>query len=103
MIEKFAGVRGQGLSEFIDLNHTRKPMILVFLLIPKFARTPAARSLPAGSDSGWAALEYLGLLEFFIVIAFVLGWAILELVALRLDRKRKLQRKRDGDGDADVD
>jgi len=26
MIEKFAGVRGLGLSEFLDLNHTRRSM-----------------------------------------------------------------------------
>ncbi len=29
MIEKFAGVRGMVLSEFLDLNHTSKSMILV--------------------------------------------------------------------------
>ena len=38
MIEKFAGVRGMVLSEFADLNRTSKPMILVSLMIPKFAR-----------------------------------------------------------------
>ena len=38
MIEKFAGVRGLVRSEFLDLNHTSKPIILVSLLIPKFAR-----------------------------------------------------------------
>ena len=38
MIEKFAGVRGTVLSEFLDLNHTSKPTILVSLMIPKFAR-----------------------------------------------------------------
>jgi hypothetical protein len=37
MIEKFAIVRGLVLSEFLDLNHTRKPMILVSLMIPKVA------------------------------------------------------------------
>ena len=36
MIEKFAG----GLGEFLDLNHTSKPMILVSLMIPKFAPEP---------------------------------------------------------------
>jgi hypothetical protein len=34
MIEKFAGVRGTALSEFLDLNHTSNSMILVSLLIP---------------------------------------------------------------------
>ena len=38
MIEKFAGVRGLGVSEFLDLNHTSKALILVSLMIPKFAR-----------------------------------------------------------------
>ena len=33
--------------------------------------------------------SYLAFIEFFIVIAFVLGWAVLELVGLRLDRKRR--------------
>jgi hypothetical protein len=31
MIEKFASVRRGGESEFLDLNHTSKPMILVSL------------------------------------------------------------------------
>jgi hypothetical protein len=30
-------------SEFLDLNHTSKPMVLVSLMIPKFARTLAAK------------------------------------------------------------
>jgi hypothetical protein len=38
MIEKFAGVRGLGLSEFLNLNHTSTSMLLVSLMIPKFAR-----------------------------------------------------------------
>jgi hypothetical protein len=38
MIEKFAGVRGSVLSEFLDLNHTIKFVILVSLVLPKFAR-----------------------------------------------------------------
>ena len=42
MIEKFAGVCGIGLSEFLDLNHTSKPMILVSLMIPKFAPNSAS-------------------------------------------------------------
>src|SRR5262245_31811866 len=42
MIEKFAGVRGLVRSEFLDLNHTSKPMILVSLVIPKFAPSLAS-------------------------------------------------------------
>ena len=38
MIEKFAGARGLPLSEFLDLNHTSNSMLLVSLMIPKFAR-----------------------------------------------------------------
>src|SRR5688572_31319472 len=37
MIEKFAGICRISRSEFLDLNHTSKIMILVSLLIPKFA------------------------------------------------------------------
>jgi hypothetical protein len=37
MIEKFATRRGTGSSEFLDLNRTSKAMILVPLIIPKFA------------------------------------------------------------------
>jgi hypothetical protein len=37
MIEKFASVSGTPLSEFLDLNHTSDSMILVSLMIPKFA------------------------------------------------------------------
>ena len=37
MIEKFAGVRGLVRSEFLDLSHTSKCMILVSLMISKFA------------------------------------------------------------------
>jgi hypothetical protein len=38
MIEKFAGLRGLVVSEFLDLNHTSEHTMLVSLLIPKFAR-----------------------------------------------------------------
>jgi hypothetical protein len=34
-------------------------------------------------DSGWLAF-----LELFVVIAFAVGWGILELMLLRRDRKR---------------
>jgi len=37
MIEKFATYRGTVWSEFLDLNHTRKIVLLVSLLFPKFA------------------------------------------------------------------
>jgi len=37
MIEKFACAGGKVLSEFLDLNHTRKTLFLVSLIIPKFA------------------------------------------------------------------
>jgi len=40
MIEKFAGASGKVMSEFLDLNHTSNHMILVSLMIPKFAREP---------------------------------------------------------------
>ena len=40
MIEKFAIISGNGPSEFLDLNHTSKRMILVSLMIPKFAPDP---------------------------------------------------------------
>jgi len=40
----------------------------------------------------------LGLMELFIIFAFVLGWAILELVSLRLDKRRKEEAERAGDG-----
>jgi hypothetical protein len=43
MIEKFAGVRGLVLSEFLDLNHTSKPMSLVSLMIAKFAPEPSLK------------------------------------------------------------
>jgi hypothetical protein len=40
MIEKFASARGKVRSEFLDLNHTTNFIILVSLLIPKFAPEP---------------------------------------------------------------
>ena len=41
MIEKFAGARALTLSEFLDLNHTWYIMLLVSLVIPKFALQPS--------------------------------------------------------------
>jgi hypothetical protein len=36
----------------------------------------------------------LGLLELFIVLGFALGWAVLELVGLRLDQRRRREEAR---------
>jgi hypothetical protein len=51
MIEKFAITRGRDLSEFLDLNHTSKSMILVSLMIAKFAPEPSIE-LRRTSESG---------------------------------------------------
>ena len=51
MIEKFAGARRMVLSEFLDLNHTSETMILVPLMIPKFARE-LSRKVRRTSESG---------------------------------------------------
>ena len=51
MIEKFAKPRGTVVSEYLDLNHTSKAMILVSLLIPKFARC-ASIEVKRTSESG---------------------------------------------------
>ena len=40
MIEKFACAGGKVWSEFLDLNHTGRAMILVSPMIAKFARDP---------------------------------------------------------------
>jgi hypothetical protein len=42
MSEKFAIIGGKVWSEFLDLNHTSKALILVSLMIPKFAPDLAA-------------------------------------------------------------
>ena len=42
MIEKFAIVRPVVQSESLDLNHTSNSMILVSLMIPKFAPAPVS-------------------------------------------------------------
>lgn len=49
--------------------------------------------------------SYLALMEFFIVCAFVIGWGVLEIVGLRLDKKREREKaeeeaKRGTSGDA---
>jgi hypothetical protein len=43
MIQKFAATSGQLLSEFLDLNHTSKILILMSLLFPKFARNTSGK------------------------------------------------------------
>ena len=35
-------MNGPGPSEFLDLNHTSKAMVLVSLIIPKFAPGPSS-------------------------------------------------------------
>ncbi len=51
MIEKFARCRGSAPSAFLNLNHTSTIMILVSLLIPKFARGPSIE-VKRTSESG---------------------------------------------------
>ncbi len=41
MIEKFAIISGEEPSEFRDLNHASKSMLLVSHMIPTFAPHPA--------------------------------------------------------------
>jgi hypothetical protein len=36
----------------------------------------------------------IGLIEMFVVLAFVLGWGILELVTLGIDKRRAAERLR---------
>jgi thiosulfate reductase cytochrome b subunit len=43
--------------------------------------------------------SFLAFMEMFIILAFALGWCVLELVTLRLDRKRQAARER-SDGEA---
>ena len=44
---------------------------------------------------------FLAFMEMFIILAFALGWGVLELVTLRLDRKRKAERER-SEGEAET-
>lgn len=39
--------------------------------------------------------SWLGLIEFFVVLAFALGWGSLELYTLRLDRQKREAAERD--------
>jgi hypothetical protein len=43
MIEKFAIDSSKVPSEFLDLNHTSETMIVVPLIIPKFAPSPSSK------------------------------------------------------------
>lgn len=51
MIEKSPISSGWVSREFLDLNHTGKSMILVSLMIPKFAPRPS-RKIWRASESG---------------------------------------------------
>ncbi len=51
MIEKFAINSDKVSSEFLDLNHATQSLILVSLMIPKFAPGPT-RELGRTSESG---------------------------------------------------
>ena len=42
MIEKFAIILGRVASKFLDLNRTSKLMLLVSLVMPKFALGPSS-------------------------------------------------------------
>lgn len=44
--------------------------------------------------------NWLGFLELLIVFGFALGWGVLELVALRLDRKRETDEKTSSEDDS---
>jgi hypothetical protein len=43
--------------------------------------------------------SWLGLIELFVVLLFAMGWGVLELVALRFDKRRKQQNDRAKDLD----
>ena len=49
-----------GWSEFLDLNHTTQALILVSLMIPKFAPEPSPRAL---ANFGIGTLAPDGVLE----------------------------------------
>ena len=36
--------------------------------------------------------DYLGFIEFFVVVLFVMAWGVLELQGRRLDRKKEAER-----------
>ncbi len=39
--------------------------------------------------------SYLAFMEFFIVIGLLIGWGVLELVGLRLDKRRREEDERE--------
>jgi hypothetical protein len=49
-------------------------------------------------DSG-----YLAFMEFFIVVAALIGWGVLELVTLRMDRRRREEDERAAKAGASTD
>lgn len=47
--------------------------------------------------------EWLGLIEMFVVLLFVLGWGAVELYTLRLDKRRAEEEKRAAASDTPPD
>jgi hypothetical protein len=45
--------------------------------------------------------RYGGLIELTVVLAFALGWGVLELLGLRLDKKREREKQRQAAETAD--
>ncbi|MGH6754299.1 MAG: hypothetical protein ACREDP_19255 [Bradyrhizobium sp.] len=41
--------------------------------------------------------DYLGLIEFFFVVLFIMAWGVLELVGRRLDREKVAERAKQKD------
>jgi len=44
--------------------------------------------------------KWMAFMEMFVVFGFALGWAVLELVALRLDKRKAKENKADDAGDS---
>ena len=40
-----------------------------------------------GAEGGWR--DWLGLIELLVVLLFAVGWGVLELVGLRMDRRKR--------------
>ena len=49
-------------------------------------------------EFGW-----LGLIEMFVVLAFVSGWGVLELYTLRLDKRRAAEAEKAAADDTSAD
>ena len=73
MIEKFAAVRGLVGSEFLDLNHTSESVILVSLMISKFAREAGGK---VKANFGIAPLG-AGMVEIRYLWRFCPGFALM--------------------------